>query len=111
MSIIGKVFSLIVSAIKSRLQGPMTKEQVERDLDAAAAANPEKLDWRHSIVDLLKLLKLPSDLETRKDLAEDLGYEGELDGSAEMNLWLIEKTLQRVADHYVTVPGQTNEKK
>jgi len=107
MSIFGK----IVSAIRSLLQDrPMTREAVADQLDAAAAKHSEKLDWRHSIVDLLKVLDEDSSLESRKDLAEDLGYQGALDGSAAMNTWLIEKMLQRLEDHYETVPGQTNEK-
>lgn len=101
-------FAQIVSAIRSILHGPMTQEEVDRSLTAAAAARDERLDWRTSIVDLLKLLDLPSDLEARKNLAEDLGYKGKLDGSFRMNRWLHEKVMQRIADHYVAVPGQTN---
>lgn len=105
MSIFGK----IVSAIRSLLQDrPMTREAVADQLDTAAAGHAEKLDWRHSIVDLLKLLDQDSSLEARKDLAEDLYYTGALDGSAEMNTWLIEKTLSRLEHHYIAVPGQTN---
>ncbi len=107
MSIFGK----IVSAIRSLLQDrPMTRETVADQLDAAVAKHAEKLDWRHSVVDLMKALDQPSDLDARKDLAEDLGYQGALDGSAAMNTWLIEKMLQRLEDHYETVPGQSNER-
>jgi hypothetical protein len=67
-------------------------QPVDVDVDAiladAAADKGEKLNYRTSIVDLMKLLDLDSSLANRKELATELGYTGEKDGSVEMNLWL-----------------------
>ena len=59
---------------------------VENHLDAMPGA--DRLNWRTSIVDLMKLLDIDSSLSNRKELATELGYTGQLDGSAEMNIWL-----------------------
>ena len=65
---------------------------VDVDVDAvlaeAAAQKGEQLNYKTSIVDLMKLLDLDSSLENRKELATELGYTGDKDGSAEMNIWL-----------------------
>src|SRR5262245_40247354 len=61
---------------------------VEAVVGAMAAKKKEKLDWRRSIVDLMKVLDLDAGLAARKQLAQELGYKGELNGSAEMNIWL-----------------------
>ncbi|MGG5821935.1 DUF3597 domain-containing protein [Falsiroseomonas sp. HW251] len=73
-------------------------------LEALAARNPQRLDWRHSIVDLMKLLDLDSSLNARKELAEELGYTGPRDGSAEMNLWLHRAVMRRLAENGGRVP-------
>src|SRR5262245_59144109 len=67
---------------------PISKADVEAILTKLAADEKENLDWNSSIVDLMKLLKLDSGLGARKQLAQELGYTGALDGSAEMNVWL-----------------------
>lgn len=77
---------------------------VEAVLSALAERNPQRLDWRHSIVDLLKLLDLDSSLAARKELAEELGYAGPRDGSAEMNLWLHRAVMRRLAENGGRVP-------
>lgn len=59
---------------------------VEKKLDERASG--ERLDWRRSVVDLLKTLKRDSSLNARKKMASEAGYTGKLDGSAEMNTWL-----------------------
>lgn len=75
-------------------------------LDGLAAANTG-LDWKHSIVDLLKLLGLPSDLAARKELAADLHYSGQAaDGSAEKNLWLHKTVLQKLAENGGNIPKE-----
>jgi hypothetical protein len=61
---------------------------VDAILAQAAAQKGEKLNYQSSIVDLMKLLDLDSSLANRKELATELGYTGEKDGSAEMNIWL-----------------------
>jgi uncharacterized protein DUF3597 len=68
------------------------------------AAQDEKLDWRQSIVDLMKALKLDSSLGARKQLAQELGYTGSLDGSAEMNIWLHRQVMAKLAESGGKVP-------
>ncbi|HWL04490.1 MAG TPA: DUF3597 domain-containing protein [Xanthobacteraceae bacterium] len=71
-----------------------------------AAKNPEKLNWKQSIVDLMKLLKLDSSLNARKELAQELGYTGKLDGSAEMNIWLHKQVMAKLAANGGKVPDE-----
>ena len=66
--------------------------------------NPD-LNWRTSIVDLMKLLGLDSSLENRKELATELGYSGEKDGSAEMNIWLHKAVMRELAKNGGKVPA------
>jgi len=75
-------------------------------LNGLAATHAERLDWHHSIVDLLKLVGLDSSLAARKELATDLGYTGELDGSAAMNLWLHKEVMKKLADNGGKVPQE-----
>lgn len=70
---------------------------VDAILDGLAAKNPGPANYKTSIVDLMKLLGLDSSLANRKQLATELGYTGALDGSAEMNLWLHQKVVERLA--------------
>ena len=70
----------------------------------AEKGNPD-LNWRTSIVDLMKLLDIDSSLDNRKQLAEELGYTGERDGSAEMNIWLHKEVMRRLAANGGTVPA------
>ena len=78
-------------------------EKVLTDL-AASKGNPD-LNWRTSIVDLMKLLGLNSSLDNRKELATELGYKGEKDGSAEMNIWLHKAVMRQLATHGGKVPA------
>jgi hypothetical protein len=80
---------------------PMTMAEVAAVLDSAAKMSGERLDWRHSVVDLMKLLPIDSGLNARCDLARELGYTGALNGSAAMNIWLHEKVMQQIAEHVV----------
>ncbi len=74
-------------------------------LEALAAKNPEKLNWRVSIVDLLKLLGLDSSLTARKQLATELGCPADKMGdSAQMNMWLHQTVLQKLAANGGNVP-------
>ena len=77
---------------------------VESVLTNMASASAQKLDWRHSIVDLLKLVGMDSGLEQRKTLATELGYTGELNGSAEMNTWLQKAVMQKMSENGGKVP-------
>jgi hypothetical protein len=76
-------------------------------LEGLAAANPQKLNWKVSIVDLLKLLDLDSSLGARKELATELGCPPEKMGdSAQMNMWLHKTVLQKLADNGGNVPKE-----
>lgn len=75
-------------------------------MEALAKANPEKLNWKVSIVDLMKLLGLDSNLTARKALAAELGCPAEKMGdSAQMNMWLHKTVLQKIADNGGNVPS------
>lgn len=74
-------------------------------LDDLNETNPETLDWRVSIVDLLKVLGLDSSLTARKGLAAELKYDGDTNDSAKMNVWLHEKVIALVAANGGKVPG------
>ncbi len=75
-------------------------------LDAAVARSGQKLDWKHSIVDLMKALGMDASLAERKELAEELGYTGEKDGSAEMNIWLHKALLRKLSENGGKVPAE-----
>lgn len=74
-------------------------------LDDLASQHSERLDWRHSIVDLLKLLALDSGFDARRVLATELGYSGDLRDSAEMNGWLHKRVMQKLAENGGKLPG------
>ena len=84
---------------------PVGVVDVVAQLEQRAAANPQKLNWRTSIVDLLKLLDIDSSFNARKELATELGCPADLMGdSAKMNIWLHKTVLQRIADNGGNVP-------
>ena len=78
---------------------------VEAILNGLAAKSDQQLNWKTSIVDLMKLLNLDSSLAERKGLAQELGYTGALDGSAEMNIWLHKQVLKKIAENGGNVPA------
>ena len=78
---------------------------IEAVLNELAAANPQKLNWRTSIVDLMKLVGLESSLSERKELADELGYTGDKSDSAAMNIWLHKQVLAKLAANGGTVPA------
>src|SRR5262245_35833008 len=82
----------------------MTQGDVEAMIKNIADGQSEKLNWQQSIVDLMKLLKLDSSLSARKQLAQELGYKGSLDGSAEMNIWLHKEVMTKLAESGGVVP-------
>src|SRR5262245_10580921 len=83
---------------------PISKADVEAILAKLADEQDEDFDWKRSIVDLMKLLKLDSGLGARKQLAQELGYTGALDGSAEMNVWLHKQVMTKLAEGGGKVP-------
>ena len=78
-------------------------EQVLNDI-AAQKGNPD-LNWKSSIVDLMKLLGMDSSLQNREELATELGYTGAKDGSAEMNMWLHKEVMRQLAANGGMVPS------
>ena len=80
---------------------------VVAQLEKLAAANPQKLNWKVSIVDLMKLLGLDSSFAARKELAVELGCPPEKMGdSAQMNMWLHKTVLQKIADNGGNIPKE-----
>ena len=69
-----------------------------------AAKNPEHLDYKKSIVDLMKLVGMDSSLSNRKELATELGYTGDKSDSATMNIWLHKEVLKKLAENGGKVP-------
>jgi hypothetical protein len=84
---------------------PMSQVDVEAVLTGLAAKNKEKLDWRKSIVDLMKLLNLDSSFAARKELAKELGYTGDTGDSASMNIWLHKQVMTKLAANGGKVPA------
>ena len=85
---------------------PAPKVDVAAMLDGLNKENPEDLDWRRSIVDLMKLLELDSSLKARKELADELGYDGNTSDSAKMNIWLHKQVMTKLAEHGGMVPDE-----
>lgn len=81
------------------------KVDIAAVLDQMNEKNPETLDWRVSIVDLLKVLGLDSSLTARKELAAELKYDGDSHDSAKMNIWLHEKVIALVAANGGKLPA------
>lgn len=112
MSIFGDIMSAIFGASKAKAEAPssgapqtaapptpapMSRADVENMIAGIAAQQSTKYNWKESIVDLMKLLKLDSSLGARKQLAQELGYKGALDGSAEMNIWLHKAVMEKLS--------------
>ena len=84
---------------------PAQPVDVTAILDGMAAKNPEKLDWKHSIVDLMKLVGMDSSLTARKQLATELNYTGNQSDTATMNMWLQKQVLQKIAANGGKLPA------
>lgn len=124
MSIFGKIMSSIFGKADAKPATPAapgapasgtastaaTAGGIQVDVSAVltklASENKEKLDWRHSIVDLMKLLNLDSSLSARKELAKELHYSGDMNDSASMNMWLHKQVMQKLAENGGKVPEE-----
>ena len=84
---------------------PISRAEVEAMVAKIESDRGVKYNWKESIVDLMKLLDLDSSLASRKQLAQELGYKGALDGSAEMNVWLHKQVMEKVAEGGGKVPA------
>src|ERR1700682_4854505 len=121
MSIFGKIMSAIFgtkaeaapasggaatgTGSSSASAAPAQTVDVAPILDKAAAAQGEKLAWRTSIVDLMKALKIDSSLGARKELAKELGYTGDTNDSATMNIWLHKQVMTKLAPNGGKLPA------
>jgi hypothetical protein len=84
---------------------PMDEVDVIAHLEEIDRNDGRNLNWRTSIVDLMKMLGMESSLQERKDLAMELGYTGTLEGSAEMNMWLHKAVMRELAKNGGKVPA------
>ncbi len=75
-------------------------------MDKIAGQSKDKLDWRHSIVDLMKLLDLDSSLAARKTLTQELHYTGNTNDPATMNVWLHKQVMSKLAENGGKVPDE-----
>lgn len=85
---------------------PPEPVDVEAILEELAGQNPQKLNWRTSIVDLMKLVGMESSLAERKELADELGYTGDKSDSASMNIWLHKQVLRKLAENGGKIPAE-----
>jgi hypothetical protein len=85
---------------------PAKTVEVAPILDKAVAAHKEKLEWRTSIVDLMKALDIDSSLAARKELAKELGYTGDTNDSASMNVWLHKQVMAKLAANGGKLPPE-----
>jgi len=85
---------------------PMATVDVAAIVDKLVAAQKEKLEWRTSIVDLMKALDIDSSLAARKDLAKELGYTGDMNDSASMNVWLHKQVMSKLAANGGKLPPE-----
>jgi hypothetical protein len=83
--------------------GASGSTDVEATLEAREGA--QQLNWRTSIVDLMKLVGIDSSLENRKELAQELGYSGDMNDSAAMNVWLHRQVMRELAANGGRVPA------
>ncbi|WP_343025021.1 DUF3597 domain-containing protein [Massilia sp. MP_M2] len=84
---------------------PAAPVDVEQVLNGMLASSGQQLNWRSSIVDLLKLLGLDSSLQSRKELAAELNYTGDTNDSAKMNIWLHRQVMNKLAANGGKVPA------
>jgi hypothetical protein len=115
MSIFGKIMSAIFgsgsaaagsgsAAAPAGSGAAMSQVDVEKVVTDYASKKKEKLDWKHSIVDLMKVLDLDSSLKARQELAKELKYTGDMNDSAKMNIWLHKQVMTKLAENGGKVP-------
>lgn len=91
--------------MRTQAQAQPQTVDIEAVLSEMAAKNPQKLNWRASIVDLMKLVGMESSLAERKELAQELGYTGDMNDSATMNIWLHKQVMRKLAENGGKVPA------
>ncbi len=93
----------ILTAIANWIVGPRSPETTAKALDDLASKRTERLDWRNSIVDLLKLLNMDSSIGARQKLAHELGRDHFI-GSADDNIWLHGEVMKAIGLHTIPLP-------
>lgn len=99
-----KVDSQNPAAVVEVLQETVKNVDVAAVLTALEEKAGQKLNWKTSIVDLMKLLGLDSSLDARKKLANELNYDGDTNDSATMNIWLHKKVMEKIAQNGGILP-------
>ena len=94
------------AGVPSSPVAPPQSVDVAAIVDKAAAAKGEKLEWRTSIVDLMKALDIDSSFAARKELAKELGYTGDSNDSASMNIWLHKQVMAKLAANGGKLPPE-----
>ena len=94
------------ATIPSAPKPPAPIVDIAAVMEGLAAKNAEKLDWKRSIVDLMKLVGMDSSLSARKELATELHYTGDMNDSASMNVWLHKQVLRKLAENGGKVPPE-----
>lgn len=95
-----------VSSMSKDLANSGQEVDVAAILDAVVKKKGGKLKWRTSIVDLMKALELDSRLSSRRELAKELGYDGDMKSSAKMNIWLHKQVMQKLRENGGIVPSE-----
>lgn len=110
-SIFGKIFPSTSQAAQQAAAAGATKSpsaapnvDVEAILSGMAAKSNQQLNWKESIVDLMKLLGLDSSLTARQTLARELNYTGDVSDSATMNVWLQKEVMKKIAENGGKIP-------
>jgi hypothetical protein len=104
-AVAGTVSAATAAVTGGSKPAPMSRDQVEAMIQKIADdTGRTNYNWKQSIVDLMKLLDLDSSLNARKQLAQELGYTGELNGSAEMNVWLHKQVMTKLMESGGVVP-------
>jgi len=85
---------------------PPAPVDVAAILDKMASESKQKLDWKHSIVDLMKLVGMDSSLSARRELAADLKYSGDTNDTATMNMWLHKEVMKKLAENGGKIPQE-----
>jgi hypothetical protein len=94
------------STAQAAAKQPVGALDVAAILDKLASENKQKLDWKHSIVDLMKLVGMDSSLSARRELAADLKYSGDTNDTATMNMWLHKEVMKKLAENGGKVPPE-----
>jgi hypothetical protein len=98
----------IKAKVKTDFRGPASTDEIHAFLAECAKEVPDATDYDRSAVDLMKVLKYDPSLAARKEMAQDLGYTGALNGSAVMNIWLHDAVMARLADRERTPVGRVD---